>query len=65
MQHGDFNLRALYDALDEQRRAQSMSWTAVRWRGEPLPHKLRDRCRQSRAFAKSPSAKATASCRGC
>ena len=29
MQPDDFNLRALYDALDEQRRARNMSWTAV------------------------------------
>ena len=29
MQPDDFTLRALYDALDEQRRARNMSWTAV------------------------------------
>jgi len=27
--HPDFNLRALYDALDAQRRSREMSWPAV------------------------------------
>lgn len=29
MDQSDFDLRALYDALDEQRRARQMSWAAV------------------------------------
>ena len=29
MAHLDFDLKALYDALDEQRRSRQMSWTAV------------------------------------
>jgi hypothetical protein len=29
MPRGDFDLRALYEALDEQRRARQMSWTAA------------------------------------
>lgn len=28
--HSDFSLKALYDALDEQRRSRNMSWAAVR-----------------------------------
>ena len=27
--HSDFSLRALYEALDEQRRARNMSWAAL------------------------------------
>ena len=29
MAHSDFDLKALYDALDEQRRSREMSWAAV------------------------------------
>jgi len=33
--HADFNLRAVYDALDERRRERQISWAVVRWLDRP------------------------------